>query len=106
MLPITYSPRQNGFDENRTCRTDAAQPSSGPHLTEGTQIIKWISPQESRCITLLRKQAGKQIYSCEFKSANKPKRSQCTQYHWHLGYLALESRTSKGNISPLQIIDY
>jgi hypothetical protein len=77
----------------------------GHILLKTYKSFKWISPRESRWITLMWQQVGKKIYSCEVKSANKPKRSQCTQYHWHMGYLALQSRKSKGNISPLQVTD-
>jgi len=73
----------------------------GHILLKTHRLLKWISSQESRCITLLWQQAGKEIYSCEVKSANKPTRSQYTHYHWHLWYLALQSRKSKENISTL-----
>jgi len=68
----------------------------GHILLKTHRSLKWISSRESRCITLLQQQAGKEICSCEVKSANKPTRCQYTHYHWHLGYLALQSENPKG----------
>ena len=68
----------------------------GHILLKTHRSLKWLSSRESRCITLLWQQAGKQIYSCEVNSANKPTISQWPHYHWHLGYLALQSENPKG----------